>query len=81
MKHFHFIHLLQGPSPSLRSGDVGIDNGRLRYSGSNGYGWSSHTHSSDVRYAYLLDFNASGVYPSRYDNRWYALPLRCLARQ
>ena len=64
-------------SSSVRSGAVYIGYGRLRVSGIDGYGWSTRANSSDVRYAYGLGFNASGVVPSYNGNRYYGSPLRC----
>lgn len=50
--------------------------GRLRHSGVYGYGWSRRANTTDVRYAYYLGFNASGVAPSSNGNRWVGFPLR-----
>lgn len=50
--------------------------GEVRSSGIYGYGWSSRANSSDLRYAYYLSFNASGVYPSNGSYRWGGFPLR-----
>ena len=65
----------------VRSGYVNINSGRLRYSGLGGYGWSSRANSSDLRNAYRLSFDTSGVAPSNDLSRWNGFPLRCLARQ
>ncbi len=60
----------------VRSGYVGIHNGRLGYASLNGYDWSRDAlaYSSPVGVhtagAYHLRFDASGVYPSDYSNRW-----------
>ena len=64
----------------MRSGDVDIGDGRLRYSGINGYDWPSTASSrlyndSAVPSAYYLRFNATGVYPSNGPYfRWNGFP-------
>lgn len=50
--------------------------GDLGNSGIYGCGWSSRVNSSDVRYAYILRFNASDAYPSNIGSRWNGFPLR-----
>lgn len=57
----HLLLLCQHDSSSIRSGYISIDIGRLGYSGTGGYGWSSRANSSDLRYVYILSFFASGV--------------------
>ncbi len=43
--------------------------------------WSSRANSTvNFQLAFYLLFDASGVAPPSYDNRWYGFPLRCLVR-
>ena len=71
-------NIAEAPLYFVRSGYTHINIGKLRYSGENGYEWSSLANSSDLRYAYYLAFDASDVYPSNDGhNRWIAFPLRC----
>ena len=69
----------------MRSGVIGIDNGRLRISGIDGDYWSLVASSTQgngtaTSSAYYLRFDASGVNPiSGPVVRWFSLPLRCLS--
>ena len=64
----------------LRSGHVNIIIGKLRSFDVDGYDWLAHTDST-IALAYRLSFVTSSVSPSHSSSRWYAVPLRCLARQ
>ena len=48
--------------------------------GSNGYYWSSTTHSNKGVYAYDLFLTASTVYPTYYDGKNGGRSVRCIAR-
>ena len=65
----------------FRSGQVSIGEGYVKWLGSTGYGWSSQANESNIGAAYILDFNSFSVIPSYNYTRWFAFPLRCLARQ
>ena len=64
----------------VRSGYANLYDGSLRYFGVSGCGWSSISvafTSVTSATAYLLAFNASGVYPSYGPNaRWVGFPIR-----
>ena len=62
----------------VRSGFVSISNSKLRFSGQDGYDWSSMSYST-TNGAYYLNFSGSGVSPSNLNDRWFGFPLRCLA--
>ena len=68
----------------MRSGYINISNGQLKYANLNGYGWSllafSKRNDADAISAYVVYFNATGIYPSNnnYYYRWHGLPLRGL---
>ena len=64
----------------MRSGYVAltVSAGTFRNTGQYGFWWSSRSYSTTTS-AYLLDFNASTVYPSNYNSRWDGFPLRCLS--
>ena len=62
----------------MRSGHANVNSAILRNAGQNGYDWSSRSYSTTTN-AYNLNFNASDVNPSNYNNRWNGFPLRCLA--
>ena len=59
----------------MRSGYVNVSIPALRNAGQNGYDWSSRSYSTTTN-AYSLNFNASDVNPSNYNNRWNGFPLR-----
>ncbi len=71
----------------MRSGQVNLSasTGALRDDGIDGYWWTSHGSSKrfdnvSAPSAYNLNFDATRLYPSAGpDNRWFALPLRCLS--
>ena len=69
-------NIVQLPLAFVRSGNVNTYDGRVYYVGSNGYWWTRTAYSST--YAYALGFDASNVYPSGNNNRYYVRPLRCL---
>ena len=79
----HIYNLASPPLSFVRSGNVGLNLGALRYFDLYGYGWSSASQafsSVTSATAYDLGFNASGVLPSNGPgNRWNGFPLRCLA--
>ncbi len=61
----------------VRSGNVNVYYGYLRYAGIYGYYWSRS--GSAATNAYNLGFNDSGVNPSGGPNtRYYGFSLRCL---
>ena len=61
----------------VRSGRINIDYGQFRYTGGEGYGWSSRSYDSSN--AYYLGFNNSITGPSNGYNRYDGRPLRCLS--
>ena len=69
-------NIISLPLAFVRSGYVGLNDGRAYVVGRNLYGWSRVTVSASV--AYGLGVNPAEVYPSGSLNRWYGFPLRCL---
>ena len=68
----------------MRSGNVDMPNGSLRIAGHYGYAVSRTAVAYGVGVwdatIYALEFNVSGLYPSRGPNvRWIGYPVRCLA--
>ncbi len=80
-------NIAAAPLYFVRSGyvDPSVSAGTFRYAGILGYWWSSR--GSSTRYdgvatpsAYVLNFNATGVYPSAGPhNRYLGFSLRCLS--
>ncbi len=56
-----------------------VDGDGLNNSGSNGYYWSSTVRSSNVSYAYFLNFSSGYVNPSYSSLRYYGSSVRCVA--
>ena len=69
----------------VRSGNLSPHDGKSWHAGQGGLYWSWR--GSSTRYdgtaipsAYYLEFNVTGVYPSRGPlERWHGFPLRCLS--
>ena len=76
-------NIAAAPLYFVRSGGFYLDAGTVGGPHSGAMGrtgrfWSSRSDSTTT-IAYHLYFNASGVDPSGYGNRWSGLPLRCLS--
>ena len=69
-------NIISLPLAFVRSGDVHLNGGKAYDVGRNLYGWSRVTVSASS--AYTLGVNPTEVYPSNYNYRWRAFPLRCL---
>ena len=66
----------------VRSGNVDLNNGSLRFSGGVGYDWSRSAvaySSATSAYSYWFEFTASESRPSTGPfNRYFGFPVRCL---
>ncbi len=66
----------------VRSGNVDLNNGSLRFSGGVGYDWSRSAvaySSATSASSYWFDFNSSVSRPSTGPfNRYFGFPVRCL---
>ncbi len=65
----------------VRSGYINYDGHISSNGGANAYFWSTHVNTNaGFQYSFHLDFNPSGVDPSRNNRCFWAFPLRCLVR-
>ena len=65
----------------FRSGGVTIGRGYFTSAGAVGGGWSSQSNSANISTAYAVSIYEHSLILSNDTNRYYAFPLRCLARQ
>ena len=61
----------------MRSGVVGVNDGRLWYAGYIGYMWSGHSTSASSAYNIRFDSSVNNIVHN--DSKYYARPLRCLS--
>ena len=59
----------------MRSGQITLYVGVLRYPGVNGYAWFRQSHPSGSMHAYRLSFGSSNVDPSDDNDTYFAFPV------
>ena len=70
------VHMISVTLAFVRSGDIGLNDGKVYGASHVLYGWSRAATSASV--AYNLGVSPTEVSPSNYVNRWTGFPLRCL---